>query len=85
MPQTLEQLNAAPRDKPGPKTHKRQVTTEDGTKCDMRSDYVRMIVDAKAKDLENVAYSLLYQLRTSNVKVVQRRMRGELHDMILDV
>jgi hypothetical protein len=78
----LDDLKTIHQEKPGPKTHSRQLSAG-GKKFDVRSGRVHMLVDAKIQDLENVTYSLLHQLRTSNVKVVQRRMKGELHDIML--
>lgn len=82
-PRTLEMLRAATKEKPGVKTNARQVTAEDGTKFDMRSGRVYMLAKAAPEDLENITYSLLHQLRTSQVKAVQRRMKSELHDILL--
>lgn len=81
-PTTWERLKQAVRQKPGPKTNLRQISVDD-EKFDVRSGRVFMLLRARAQDLENIAYSFLHQLRTTEVEKVRRRMRGELKDMLL--
>jgi hypothetical protein len=82
-PRTVELLRVASRERPGPRTHGTQITTPDGTKYNTRSDYVRMILDADINILTDTVQGDLSQIRNSQNKKVRRRMKSELHDIIL--
>jgi hypothetical protein len=82
-PRTHELLRGASRERPGPKTHATQITTSDGTKYNTRSDYVRMILDADPDILTGTVEGDLSQIRNDRNKRVRRRLKAELHDIML--
>ena len=83
MPRTLEQLKAATREKPGPKTHERQITLATGEKVDLRNRANFDLVEADPRDVDNVARSYLHQFRTRPTKRQRRRLIIELHRVML--
>jgi hypothetical protein len=80
-PQTLEQLRAAPRERPGPKTNRTQLTI-DGREIDLRNVVNASLVSARVEDVENVAHSYLHQFRSSPTKRQRRRLTCELQRVL---
>jgi hypothetical protein len=80
-PRTSELLQAS-REKPGPKTHTRQVTVE-GKEFDIRNGVNFALVHARIQDVENVAHSYLHQFRSEPTKRQRRRLLLELHRVML--
>jgi hypothetical protein len=87
LEEITERLKQASRDKPGPKTNARQITTtqEDGTrvKYDTRIGRVFNILHADSEVLADVAYGDLNQFRNTQNKRVRRRLKAELRDMMM--
>ena len=80
-PRTSELLQAS-REKPGPKTHTRQVTVQ-GKEFDTRNGVNFALVHARIQDVENVAHSYLHQFRSDPTKRQRRRLLLELHRVML--
>jgi hypothetical protein len=81
QPVTWERLKQAVRQRPGPKTHQTQITVDGKTRY--MSDRVRMILDADIPALVDTIEGDLDQIRNTRNMRVRRRLKAELHDVIL--
>jgi hypothetical protein len=80
-PRTLEFLQAS-REKPGPKTHDRQITIQ-GKQIDLRNRANFDLLNAHIEDTENVSQSYLHQFRSEPTKRQRRRLTCELHRVMV--